>query len=275
MNLRDFFSFTSIAGFTELAKRLRGAFATLLVLIAFSPLGNAQSLQSLPPEASMEVQASIKAHLATTGTNFDIKHIFITPMSGVYHVELEDGRSLFSSPDGKYLIAGDLYQAQKNGMLNLSEAIRNFQRKGMFEELVNEDTINFSPKGKPKATLYVFTDVDCGYCQKLHNDVAQLNERGIELRYLAFPRQGVGSPGYNKLVSAWCAKDRQSAMTKLKRRGKLANANCENPVQSQYLLGQKLGVGGTPTMFTAEGMTIPGYMPPEALAGRLGLEPKL
>lgn len=272
MNTRNFSLRPKKQGFGGLLLKYAAIF---LVAISFSAISYAQALKSLPPEAPKEVQKAIAEQLNATGSNFAIKHVFITPMQNIYHVDLDDGRSIFTSGDGKYLITGDLYQAQKNGMVNLSDAIRNYQRKDLFAGLASQDTINFTPKGETKATLYVFTDVDCGYCQKLHRDVEALNELGIELRYLAFPRNGVGSKGYDKLVSAWCADDKQTAMTKLKQRGSLPKANCASPVEAQYALGQQLGVGGTPTMFTIDGLSIPGYMPPEAIAGRLGVEPKL
>jgi thiol:disulfide interchange protein DsbC len=131
----------------------------------------------------------------------------------------------------------------------------------------------FSPKEPAKAHITVFTDTDCGYCQKLHSEVPELNRRGIEVRYVAFPRQGIGSHGYNSLVSVWCSKDRKAAMNKAKSREELPAATCDNPVAKQFELGQLIGVNGTPAIVLGNGQMIPGYQPAPQLA-KLALEAK-
>jgi thiol:disulfide interchange protein DsbC len=119
----------------------------------------------------------------------------------------------------------------------------------------------------------VFTDVDCGYCQKLHQEVPQLNTMGIEVRYLAFPRAGKGSETYQKLVTAWCAQDRQATLTRYKNREPVTTKTCaNNPVNAQYELGESIGINGTPALITATGELLPGYMPAAELARRLGVQ---
>jgi thiol:disulfide interchange protein DsbC len=122
-----------------------------------------------------------------------------------------------------------------------------------------------------KATISVFTDVDCGYCRKLHLEVPELNARGIEVRYLAFPRQGTTSPSFDKLVSAWCAADRNDAITRLKRGETIPRKSCANPVERQYVLGHQMGVEGTPAIIFEDGSLHPGYAPAADLAKLLGL----
>ncbi|MNR46183.1 Thiol:disulfide interchange protein DsbC precursor [compost metagenome] len=119
----------------------------------------------------------------------------------------------------------------------------------------------------------MFTDTDCGYCQKLHSEVPELNRLGVEVRYVAFPRQGLQSPAYKELVSVWCAKDRQGAMNLAKTRQEVPAAECDNPVAKQYALGQMIGVSGTPAIVLANGKLIPGYQPAAQLA-KLALEAK-
>jgi thiol:disulfide interchange protein DsbC len=122
------------------------------------------------------------------------------------------------------------------------------------------------PAKERKTHITVFTDPDCGYCQKLHTEVPELNRLGIEVRYMAFPRQGQGSHGYNSLVSVWCAKDRLDAMNKAKSRQELPKASCANPVMQQYELGGSIGISGTPAIVLANGHLIPGYQPAPQLA---------
>ena len=136
------------------------------------------------------------------------------------------------------------------------------------EHIDHEQEISFSPE-EPQHELLVFTDIDCGYCRKLHSQIDEYLEQGIAIHYLAFPRAGIGSPSYNTAVSVWCADDRQGALTAAKAGETVEPLQCENPVAEQYQLGLDLGVTGTPALLTSDGSMIPGYMPPETLRARL------
>ena len=124
----------------------------------------------------------------------------------------------------------------------------------------------------PKRYVTVFTDIDCGYCRKLHNEVPELNAAGIQVRYLAFPRAGIGSNSHNKYVSVWCNDDPQASLTKAKSGRPVAKATCENPIAETYRLGQQIGVRGTPMIIYDDGKITPGYLPSKELIKRLGLE---
>ncbi len=127
----------------------------------------------------------------------------------------------------------------------------------------------FAPSGKPKYKVTVFTDIDCGYCRKLHSHIAELNQRGVEVDYLFFPRTGLNTPSYDKAVSVWCAKDRKAAFTAAKAGKDPAPAKCDNPVADQYKLGAQVGVDGTPTILAADGTKIGGYLAPDQLVAKL------
>jgi thiol:disulfide interchange protein DsbC len=117
----------------------------------------------------------------------------------------------------------------------------------------------------------VFTDVDCGYCRKLHLEVPAMNKMGVEVRYLAYPRSGVGSPSYDKLVTAWCSTNRQDAITRMKRGEELPPKKCDNPVAHEYELGQMAGLTGTPAIVLEDGRMLPGYMSANELGHLLGI----
>ncbi|MEN1728206.1 MAG: thioredoxin fold domain-containing protein, partial [Pseudomonadota bacterium] len=125
------------------------------------------------------------------------------------------------------------------------------------------------PSEEAKYEILVFTDPDCGYCRRLHEQIAEYTAAGISVNYMAFPRAGVGSGSYDKLVSVWCAEDPNAAMDVAKAGGTPTPVSCENPVEAQYRLGQSLGVTGTPSILTRDGGIIPGYVPPEQLISRL------
>ena len=245
----------------------------------FRPLAAvaAAALMSLGQSAVADVDAAvakqIKAKLTASNPRANIGDVRESPVSGLYEVEVDGGNVLFVSKDGGHFIAGDLYQVQPQQVVNLSEQRRTRQRAAVMDKQDMGDMIVFSPKGKPKAHIYVFTDVDCGYCRKLHNDVPELNRRGIEVRYLAFPRAGLNSQGYRKIATAWCADDRNATLTKLKNRENVPLNVCKNnPVAAQYKLGNEvIDVRGTPTIVMEDGTVVPGYLPPDTLVKALGI----
>lgn len=209
---------------------------------------------------------AIRATLTKLQPDMPIEAIAESPMNGLFQVHLQGGRMLYASADGQFLMQGNLYQIKDGDAVNLT---RQAESKGIAKAINDvplSEMVVFSPKEPAKAHITVFTDTDCGYCQKLHSEVPELNRRGIEVRYVAFPRQGVGSHGYNSLVSVWCAKDRQAAMDKAKSREELPAASCDNPVTKQYELGQMIGVNGTPAIVLGNGELIPGYQPAPQLA---------
>lgn len=137
-----------------------------------------------------------------------------------------------------------------------------------------DDMIVFSPKGEPKATVTVFTDIDCGYCRKLHQEVPELNKMGIEVRYLGYPRAGVNSQSHKKLTTAWCAEDQRETLTRLKNGESVPLKVCDdNSVAEAYRLGQQMGVTATPALVLESGELQLGYMPAAQLAARLGVSP--
>ena len=135
----------------------------------------------------------------------------------------------------------------------------------MLDRVDASDMVVFAPE-EPKTHITVFTDVDCGYCRKLHSEVEQLNNLGIEVRYMAFPRGGMQSPAAQVMQSVWCADNRQQAMTSAKQGKTVEEKTCANPVAQEYELGKQLGVQGTPAIFLANGVMIPGYQPAQQLA---------
>ncbi|MGA6099250.1 DsbC family protein [Stutzerimonas marianensis] len=212
-----------------------------------------------------DAEQAIRDSLNAIQPDMPIEAIAESPMPGVYQVQLKGGRQLYASADGQFLIQGYMYQFKDGQATNLTEQAQSRSVAKVIEAVPTSEMVVFAPEN-PKAHITVFTDTDCGYCQKLHSEVPELNRRGIEVRYMAFPRQGMGSHGANTLTSVWCAKDRQAAMNKAKAREDVPAASCDNPVAKQYELGQLIGVQGTPAIVLSDGQMIPGYQPAPQLA---------
>lgn len=221
-----------------------------------------------------DVVQRITQNLQQVDTRIEVQSVKDAPMEGMFEVTLSTGDVLYSNAQGEYFLIGQLYRFSKDqGFVNLTEQQRKTSRRELMAQVADEDTVVFAPKGEVKATIDVFTDVDCPYCRKLHQEVPKLNEMGVKVRYLAFPRKGEGSPTFNQMVSIWCAEGeaRQSALTDVKAGAKLPAATCDNPVQAQYHLGQDVGVTGTPATVLEDGTLVPGYMPAANMAKILGI----
>jgi len=192
-------------------------------------------------------------------------------LPGMYEVVL-GADTVYVSADGKYLIAGDMYEVETRN--NVTEAGRADGRRKALAKLDERDMIIFAPI-KVKHTITVFTDVECGYCRKLHGEIEELNKLGVRVRYLAYPRQGPNTDDWSKMEAVWCAKDRKAAITQAKRGDTVKSPACgATPVAKQYELGEQLGVRGTPAIFTDAGDYIGGYLPPEKLAQQLDAREK-
>lgn len=194
-----------------------------------------------------------------------------TPLEGVFALELANGQVLYAAAEGRYLFAGDLYQVGDEDVVNLTEQRRSKKRLALLDGVAEADMLIFAANGRRKAQVSIFTDVDCGYCRQMHQEMAEINALGIEVRYLAFPRAGPGSDAYRKIVSAWCAENPNQALTDLKMGRSIPERSCKNPVADQYQLAARLGVTGTPAIITEEGQLLPGYLPADRLAQALGL----
>ncbi|MBE1300134.1 MAG: bifunctional protein-disulfide isomerase/oxidoreductase DsbC [Alteromonadaceae bacterium] len=194
-----------------------------------------------------------------------VSSIANAPVPGLLEVMTDRGL-FYASEDGKYLVHGRIYNMDE-GMRNETENALTGVRKDGIAGFSN-DMIEFKAKNE-QHVVSIFTDITCGYCRKLHNEIADYNELGITVRYLAFPRGGLGSSSHDDLVSIWCAENKQEAMTNAKAGGAVEKRTCETQVDKQYLFGQQIGVSGTPAIVLEDGTMIPGYQPAATLKATL------
>jgi thiol:disulfide interchange protein DsbC len=226
---------------------MRKSFLLSLVL-AF--LGNYAMADAIP--------SKIKARLDVVVPGYDASSVKPSPVPGLYEF-VGSGRVLYISEDGRYIVNGNVIDME--GQKNLTELSQRKVTIKLINGYDEKKMITFSPEGKPKHIITVFTDVDCPYCSMLHKEVPKLNDAGIEVRYLMYPRAGEGSPTYHKSVSAWCNDDQQKAISIAKEGGVVAPKTCDNPVKEQFELGKLIGVTGTPTLILENGKILPGFVP--------------
>ncbi len=230
---------------------------------------------SLLPAAAQadEVTDRLSESLSVNGQAMPVEAVAETPINGIYHVQLESGESFYTNADGSYFLVGDLYENTPEGLVNLTEQEQNQVRADALAAVPDSERVIFRGADEPKATITVFTDPTCPYCARLHETIPELNERGIAVHYLAFPRAGMGSQAATTLQQVWCSDNRSEAMNQAKEGDAIASAaDCDNPVAGQYELGKALGVQGTPAIILPDGQLVPGFVPPERLTAMLGLD---
>jgi thiol:disulfide interchange protein DsbC len=180
-----------------------------------------------------------------------------TPVMGLYEVVFGN-QVVYLFSDGKYLLSGDLIDLDAGE--NLSENARKTGRKAAIDALDESGMVVFSPE-ETKSMITVFTDTECGYCVRLHNEISQVLAGGVKVRYLGYPRAGIGSSSHATLVSVWCADDPQQAMTDAKRGKAVEPRTCETDIEKHIDAARAVGVRGTPTIVLQDGKVIPGYVP--------------
>lgn len=226
-------------------------------------------------QLSEDIEASVLSFLKAARPDIQFTFLGESPMPGVYEVQVENGPLLFVHERGEYLFQGGLLQVREGAIVDTMETRKAIKRRDAFAERSTEDMIIFKPEGESKAIMNVFTDVDCGYCRKFHQEVPQLNAMGIEVRYLAFPRAGIPSGSYNKIAKAWCADNKQDTLTRVKNGQNVDVEVCDNnPVAEHYAFGNSIGVTGTPAIILMDGTLIPGYQPAANFAKVLGISSK-
>lgn len=254
-------------------KNLIGLMALVLGISSmFMSVARAESVsgtETVPEEISKRIVDKLKA--SRPDMNFGA--VERTPINGLYLVRIDGTQFLYASETGEYILSGDMYRARPGLFVPVKDLAAAEIRKKLIGDVGRDDTIVFPAVDETKSVLYVFTDVDCYYCQKLHNEaVPTLNKNGVEVRYLAYPRAGLDSESYRKIASAWCAKDKQKAMSALKQLKPIQENVCEsNPVASQFSLGREVGVTGTPALVLEDGTLMPGYRPAPELLKMLGV----
>jgi thiol:disulfide interchange protein DsbC len=235
-----------------------------IVFVALAALAAPPAPAAEPPADA----AAARAALAALAPGVQVDGLRPAAMPGFFEASL-GGQAVVVSADGRYLVAGALWDVKARR--NLSDGLLSEVRREAIDAVPHERRIVFAA-AKPRQTVTVFTALDCGYCRKLHEQMADINARGISVEYLLVPRGGLDSPSFDAAVSVWCADDRNSALTEAKRGHEPPPKTCPNPVTEHATLAQRLGVSTTPTVIAPDGRIVGGYLTVDQLAGAIGLD---
>lgn len=231
--------------------RILTSLATLGLLLA----APGASTQSAPKP---DVRAEIARRL-----DVKLEEVQPSPIPGLY--EVRSGSDVgYVSVDGRFYVDGDIFDMKTRD--NLTEAAREKGRLDLLTKVSDADAIIFSPQGTVLHTLTVFTDIDCPYCRRMHQEMAELNKLGIRVRYLMYPRSGPDTDSWHKAEAVWCSADRRDALTRAKKGEVVKAPSCKAPIAEQYALGQAMGIRGTPAIITDKGVYVDHYMPAAKLS---------
>lgn len=210
--------------------------------------------------------STLENHFKAANISAKIKDVRPTEVPNLYWVNLEGMGSVYATSDGKFLIQGDVLRLGGKEITNVGDKLQATENKQLLASLKTADLLVYPAKAKAKHVVYVFTDASCPYCHKLHSQIPEMNSKGIEVRYIAWPR---GEQFMPAMESVWCSADRRAAFDKAVAGETLPPAQCKNPVRDQYQLGLSMGVNGTPAIYNADGEHIGAYMTADELLKHL------
>ncbi len=217
-------------------------------------------------EGSQEVPIAERERIAGLFETIDPHNVYTSPIDGWY--EIRKGSIVaYVSNDGRYLLQGDLIDL--DNQVNVTEASRSNSRRELMSNVDEDLAIKFSP-ADVKYSVAIFTDIDCTYCRRLHSQIDEYMEHGIEVRYFLYPRGGPSSRSWNTSEEVWCSRDRGDALTQAKLDRQFETSACDaSAISEHYIMGQEVGLSGTPAIVLDDGELSGGYLPPDALRMRL------
>jgi len=223
-------------------------------------------------EESQDPEQQLRESLARIAPEMAITSVTESVMPGVYEV-VSGAQVFYVTPNGKYMLEGSIIDLEQR--VDISEQRRGTLQMSLINDVPEDQMLVFNNEaGDAERSITVFTDTDCGYCQRLHQEIETITAADIKVRYLLFPRAGLESPSSTELQSVWCASDQQEAMTIAKTGGQVPHASCENPIESHMAVARQVGLRGTPLIYLDSGTKIPGYQPAAELIRQIeGSEP--
>ncbi len=234
--------------------------AKISSLVALVVMSLVISASALAESTVDEVQKRLSERLPGIG----VTSLEPSPVPGLFEL-VTDGQIYYVDENAEYLVDGSLIRLSDRE--NLTDARLGGIQMALIDDMGEENMLIYEPEVPSNRSITVFTDISCGYCRRLHGEIDTLLDDGVRVRYLLFPRAGLGSQGHKDLESVWCADDPQAAMTNAKSGGKIEPKSCDNPIESHVALAERLGLRGTPLIYTDSGVKIPGYREATVLAG--------
>lgn len=224
---------------------------------------------ALAGEAELD---AVRDRLGETMPGLEVSSVAETPLEGFFELVI-DGQIYYVDQTAEYLVDGSLIQLSSR--TNLTEGRLGGIHASLIDEMGESNMLIYEPEEASDRSITVFTDISCGYCRRLHEGMDTLLESGVRVRYLLFPRAGLGSQAHKDLESVWCADNPQEAMTSAKQGGRIVAKSCDNPIEAHVALAEQIGLRGTPLIYLDNGERIPGFREPDVIAEMINTSEKL
>jgi thiol:disulfide interchange protein DsbC len=214
------------------------------------------------PESATDVPKAVADALtkSITGRFPDSKvlNVASTPIPGLYEVFMGD-TIIYSNANGDYLILGSMMDAKTRN--NMTTDRMNALTSVPFDQLPVAQAIKVV-KGNGSRKIAVFSDPDCPFCHQLENTFANVTD--VTIYTFLYPIASLHPDAPNKARNIWCAADRSTVWTQWmtqKKAAPAAPATCKNdPVKELQVLGDKLHINSTPTLFFPSGKRVSGAL---------------
>lgn len=193
-----------------------------------------------------------------------------TPYSGLFEVYL-DGQLIYMDAKAQYVFAGDVVELKTRTNLTQARLARLQAVDWKVFPLANAlKTV----KGKGERKVVLFSDIDCPFCRKFEAELAKVDN--LTVYTFLYPIEGLHPEAVQTSKQVWCAPDRNKAWNDYITRNVVPKneGKCANPVEETVALGNKLGISGTPTIFFANGVRVPGMVPAAQLERLLAANAK-
>jgi thiol:disulfide interchange protein DsbC len=254
------------------ARRAGRRFSATVTAFALAAVFGVARPQAAPPPAppapAGAAAASIPAEyaelakkLAKALPDVQVQSVRPSGVDGIVEVMLVGNRIVYADLAGKHLFNGHLLELDTREDLTerrLYEVMRIDTK-----QLPLVDAFDVK-RGSGKRVVYLFEDPDCPFCKKLEEELPKVND--LTLHVFLYPLASIHPHAYEHALGVWCAKDRQKAWSdKMLRGTDPPAAKCDNPLDRNLTLGDKLHIEGTPTLIFADGRVHPGTVTAEEL----------
>ena len=192
--------------------------------------------------------------------------IYKTPIENIYEVVHNERNVFYIDASGSFVLHGTLIDLKQRK--DLTEGRLKHVRKEALAKVPADRFIEFGDP-KSKHEVVVLTDVNCGYCRKLHSQRAKYAKYDIKVRYLLTPV--LGRDAVDKATSVWCADDKQTALTDAKMGKEIPTIRCDAHLDKNLEMMKFFEVSGTPAIILEDGTLLRGYMEPERLLNQIEL----
>ena len=240
---------------------IRAAMLTVSCILCFALPATAQ----VPEEAIRKALA-----VGMPGTTIDVVRASL--VSGLFEVQMGT-RVFYVNEAATYMITGSLINVQsgRNMTQERTDAIAADLEKVVMPVLWSPDALQDAVKlvkGNGARKMVVFEDPYCGYCKKLRESFAEMND----ITVYTFMIAAISPDSGNKARDLWCSADKAKAYEDWMVRAKVpaaADASCADPVKRVADLAKRLGVGPVPHIVFNDGAKNVGYLASAALGNRL------